>query len=362
MSDIKSNMKKKGSLSSLLKQANSGNANNVKVIDLSLIDLDPDQPRKTIAPEEIAELAASLKALGQIQPIVVRENPKTKGRFIIVVGECRYRASLLNESSNISALVKEDGDMPEDKLRLIQIAENLSRTELSSLDLVNAVSNLSSEYGLSGLAISAAIGCSQSRVSEYMIIAEAPKFIKQYLIDGAKLRPVVELARLYKLDPDFIESHLENVDVKEINMPFTNSLKSQISQLNDDTVELNADWVNDDNSDKGDDSEEPEEANTEEEPEEAKQEAKQEEELEEAKQEEELDNSQINNDYDMSDIGSAFTTRTASKAIIRVKTPVGVGVIAMVYLPTEPDTISVSLDVGSIITVPIVDVTIIGYE
>jgi len=349
MSDIKSNMKKKGSLSSLLKQANSGNANNVKVIDLSLIDLDPDQPRKTIAPEEIAELAASLKALGQIQPIVVRENPKTKGRFIIVVGECRYRASLLNESSNISALVKEDGDMPEDKLRLIQIAENLSRTELSSLDLVNAVSNLSSEYGLSGLAISAAIGCSQSRVSEYMIIAEAPKFIKQYLIDGAKLRPVVELARLYKLDPDFIESHLENVDVKEINMPFTNSLKSQISQLNDDTVELNADWVNDDNSDKGDDSEEPEEANTEEE-------------LEEAKQEEELDNSQINNDYDMSDIGSAFTTRTASKAIIRVKTPVGVGVIAMVYLPTEPDTISVSLDVGSIITVPIVDVTIIGYE
>ncbi|MEH6454920.1 MAG: hypothetical protein V7749_01230, partial [Cocleimonas sp.] len=72
-------------------------------------------------------------------------------------------------------------------------------------------------------------------------------------------------------------------------------------------------------------------------------------------------NTDLNTSNDI-DLGSAFTTRSASKAIIRVKTPAGHGVIATVYLPMEPDTISVSLDVGSIITVPIKDVLIIGYE
>jgi ParB family chromosome partitioning protein len=326
---MKANSKKKGTLSSLLKQANSGSALNVKPIDLTLIDLDPEQPRKKISEENLAELAASLLALGQIQPIVVRENTESKGRYIVVVGERRFRASVLNKSNTISALIKDD--LPADKLRLIQVAENMSRDELSPSEIVDSVISLSKTYGLSRAEIGDAIGCSKSRISEYMTIADAPSFIRTYLDDGAKLRPVVELCRLHKMDSEFIESHCENVSSNDITLPFTSSLKSQLEQLNVDESETNADA----NTDNQVDIEEQIDA------------------------EKQID---AEEQIDLSGVNGAFSTRSASKAIIRVKTPIGYGVIAMVYLPSEPDTIAVSFETGAIINVLIADVTIVGYE
>ncbi|MEH6454798.1 MAG: ParB/RepB/Spo0J family partition protein, partial [Cocleimonas sp.] len=225
------NSKKKASLSSLLKVANSGSALNAKLINTTQIDFDPNQPRKAFTLENLTELAESLLAIGQIQPIVVRENPDVKDRYILVVGERRFRANILNKAETIRSLIQ--AEIPVDKLRLIQIAENLNREALSSSDLVSAVFDLHDNHKLTAKNIGLAIGCSKSRVSELMTVATAPDFIKQYLTDGAKLRPVVELARLHKLDAEYIESHLENKDVKDITLPFINSLKSQLEQSDD---------------------------------------------------------------------------------------------------------------------------------
>lgn len=102
-------------------------------VPLTLVDLDPNQPRKDVDEAYIAELSADIKASQVKQPITLRANPEQPGRFIIKYGECRYRASKKAKKKNIPALL-DDSKTDELTLLLDQAKENHLRKDLNPMD------------------------------------------------------------------------------------------------------------------------------------------------------------------------------------------------------------------------------------
>ncbi|MEV4704529.1 ParB/RepB/Spo0J family partition protein [Actinoplanes sp. NPDC049316] len=103
---------------------------NFKQIEVARIDRDPEQPRKEFKQEELDELAASLKANGQLQAIAVRYD-KTSRRYTIVVGERRWRAA---QQAGIEKLNAQVFDIDDDRAFELQIAENVNRLDMSPME------------------------------------------------------------------------------------------------------------------------------------------------------------------------------------------------------------------------------------
>ena len=115
-------------------------------IPLSEIFANPDQPRKKFDPEKLEELAASIKNHGVIEPIVV--TPR-EGRYMIIAGERRYRASLLAGCKTIPARVVNADNALVEELALI---ENIQRQDLNVIEEGKAYANLLKKYTVEELA------------------------------------------------------------------------------------------------------------------------------------------------------------------------------------------------------------------
>ncbi len=114
-------------------------------VPLNLIDPDPEQPRKDFDEDYIHQLAASIKKDGVIQPIVVRKNPDQPGRFFIVAGENRWRASRLAKTKTIPAVLREVEGLS--KL-IIQLKENHQRMGLNPMEWAQALQTMNKVHGL----------------------------------------------------------------------------------------------------------------------------------------------------------------------------------------------------------------------
>lgn len=115
-------------------------------VPLKLIDPDPEQPRKDFDEHYIEnELAPSIKRDGVIQPIVVRNNPEQPGRFLIVAGENRWRASQYAKTKTIPAIRREVDGIG--KL-LIQLKENHQRKDLNAMEWALAFQAMHKTHGL----------------------------------------------------------------------------------------------------------------------------------------------------------------------------------------------------------------------
>jgi ParB family chromosome partitioning protein len=93
---------------------------------------DPDQPRKTKSEEYLLSLGKSIKAEGQQSPITVRKHPSEDGKFMIVMGECRFLASKMAKLETIKAVVREFASA--DDIFLAQIVENTARADLPVME------------------------------------------------------------------------------------------------------------------------------------------------------------------------------------------------------------------------------------
>ncbi|MGN6031854.1 MAG: ParB/RepB/Spo0J family partition protein [Thermomicrobiales bacterium] len=114
-----------------------------KEIALDRIVPDPDQPRRAFDQDRLDELAASIRAEGVLQPIVVRYD-EDADRYVIVHGERRWRASTLAERATIPALVR---DVPAERRLLQQLMENVVRDDLNAVDRANALRTLRAQLG-----------------------------------------------------------------------------------------------------------------------------------------------------------------------------------------------------------------------
>ncbi len=121
------------------------NPGELAAVPLELITPDPDQPRKDFDEDYIKELASSIKASGVIQPIVLRKDPDQPGRFIIIAGENRYRASKLAKLKTIDAVLREEQGL---NLLLVQLKENCQRKDLNPMEWAKALQVMNKTHGL----------------------------------------------------------------------------------------------------------------------------------------------------------------------------------------------------------------------
>ena len=156
-------------------------AEGVRDIHIELIHRNPDQPRRHVDPEEIADLERSIRDKGILQPIIVRPSPNTPSEFEIVAGERRWRAAQQAGMTAIPALVRALND---DRAYEIAIVENVQRTDLNPLEEAQAYAVLVNRFGHTQDQIAQAIGKSRSHVANTLRLAQLPEGVQAHVLAG----------------------------------------------------------------------------------------------------------------------------------------------------------------------------------
>ena len=137
---------------------------------IDLIDPNPYQTRREFNEQALAELRDSIAVQGVLQPIVVR--PRLEGRFILILGERRLRASKMAGKTTIPVIVKRVSEQQAAEMTLV---ENLQREDLNCVEQAEAFANLSTEFKLTQEQIGARAGVSRESVSNYMRLLTLPE-------------------------------------------------------------------------------------------------------------------------------------------------------------------------------------------
>ncbi len=146
---------------------------------LDLIDENPHQTRRSFREDNLRELGESIRVQGVLQPVVVRE--RGEGRFTLILGERRVRASRLAGIETIPAIVKRVSEQQAAEMTLV---ENLQRQDLNCIEQAEAFARLSTEFHLTQEQIGARVGMSRETVSNYMRLLSLPEGVVEALIVG----------------------------------------------------------------------------------------------------------------------------------------------------------------------------------
>jgi ParB family chromosome partitioning protein len=151
----------------------------VAEIPLELIDSNPYQTRREFREAPLAELAESIRASGVVQPVVVRQG--ANGRYVLILGERRCRASKLAGKTTIPAIVRSVSDLQAAEMTVI---ENLQRQDLNCMEQAFAFLKLSTVFKLTQEQIGRRVGISRESVSNYTRLVRLPERVQQYLQEG----------------------------------------------------------------------------------------------------------------------------------------------------------------------------------
>ncbi|MEY4667765.1 MAG: site-specific DNA-binding protein [Pseudomonadota bacterium] len=178
-------------------------------IPVSAIEADPNQPRRSFDEEKLQELAESIKLYGVLSPILVRAGV-LPGRYTIISGERRYRASQLAGLAAIPAIVSQ-GEGEDSRTLAIQLVENLQRDDLSPLERAQAIGALRDAHNLSIREIGEKLSISKSAVQRSLEILSLPDDLLNALREGASESKVLLVAKIE--DPAVRASYLKDIDV-----------------------------------------------------------------------------------------------------------------------------------------------------
>ena len=177
---ISENKKLGRGLGALLSSSkNEKNTENFKLINISEIIANKDQPRKDFKKEELEELASSIKSQGVLQPIIVRQ--KEEQQYEIIAGERRWRGAQIAGLHEIPALVKEMTDNESQEAALI---ENIQRENLNAVEEARAYKTLLENQNTGYDSLSSIIGKSKSHISNMLRLLELDDEILNYIIKG----------------------------------------------------------------------------------------------------------------------------------------------------------------------------------
>ena len=155
-----------------------GGSSSISEIELSKIQPNPDQPRSVFEEETLEELAVSIRSLGVIQPITLKETGTDK--YMIISGERRYRASLMAGLERIPAYIKTAADENVVEMALI---ENIQREDLNSIEIALAYQKLIDSYGLTQEKLSERVGKKRATIANYLRLLKLPAEIQVGLKD-----------------------------------------------------------------------------------------------------------------------------------------------------------------------------------
>ncbi len=154
----------------------------LRLLPLDDIGPNPRQPRQAIAPEALAELAASIKEHGLLQPIIVTAAlPTDPTPYFIIAGERRWRAARLAGLSDVPVVVKEAS--PQNMLELA-LVENIQRADLNPLEEAAAFDTLMAEFGLTQEQVAERVGKSRATVANIVRLLRLPDPVKHAVIEG----------------------------------------------------------------------------------------------------------------------------------------------------------------------------------
>jgi ParB family chromosome partitioning protein len=146
--------------------------NTINLLKISLVDPKSDQPRKYFDKESLEELADSIRENGLLQPILVREYGE--GRYQIIAGERRFRASKLAGLTEIPAIIL---DRDNKSVAQIALIENIQREDLNPLEEAMAYKSLKDEYDMTQEELSERIGKSRSAIANSIRLLDLPESI-----------------------------------------------------------------------------------------------------------------------------------------------------------------------------------------
>jgi ParB family chromosome partitioning protein len=187
-------------------------------ISIELIEENPYQTRYHFGDQALEELANSIRSNGVVQPVVVR--PSADGRYILILGERRCRASKLAGKTTIPAIVRRVSDQQAAEMTVV---ENLQRQDLNCIEQASAFSKLSRDFGLTQEQIGQRVGVSRESVSNYMRLLKLPAAVLQHLQEGrlgfSEARVLLQLldsSLIEKIAAEAVRKHLSVTQLEEL--------------------------------------------------------------------------------------------------------------------------------------------------
>lgn len=187
-------------------------------IQLDLIDRNPFQTRGQVDEIALEELAASIRAQGVLQPVVLR--PLPNGRYQLMAGERRWMASKRAGKHAVPAVVRSASD---EQAMEITIIENLQREDLNVLEQARAYDRLSRDFGLTQEQMAQKTGKDRTSVSNFLRLLKLPATIQQELEKGT-LSFGHAKALLMLPNPELMEKCARQIEAKKLSVRQTEDL------------------------------------------------------------------------------------------------------------------------------------------
>ena len=151
-------------------------SSNLNEIEIALIEPNPNQPRREFDQEALQELANSIREVGIIQPITLRQ--MDNGKYQIIAGERRWRASQLANLTTIPAYIR---TVEDEGVMEMALVENIQREDLNAIEVALAYQHLAETTGMTQDKISKRVGKSRAAVTNYLRLLKLPAQVQMAL-------------------------------------------------------------------------------------------------------------------------------------------------------------------------------------
>ncbi|MBY6135593.1 ParB/RepB/Spo0J family partition protein [Nocardioides marinus] len=151
------------------------------LVPIEKIVANPNQPRRQFLQEDLDDLTASIKEKGVLQPLIVR--PTSDGKYEIVAGERRWRASQAAQLHEVPVLIRDYSDL---EMMEVAIIENIQRSDLNAMEEAQSYKQLMDKFGHTQEKMAEALGKSRSHIANLVRLLHLPEDVQQ-LVQERKL-------------------------------------------------------------------------------------------------------------------------------------------------------------------------------
>ena len=157
-------------------EVHTGGSSSINEVPLFKIMANPNQPRREFDADALQELAESIRQIGIIQPITLRL--MDDGKYQIIAGERRWRASQMAGLSSIPAYVRTADD---ENMMQMALVENIQREDLNAIEIALAYQHLIEQYGLTQDKLSEKVGKNRATIANYLRLLKLPAQVQMAL-------------------------------------------------------------------------------------------------------------------------------------------------------------------------------------
>ena len=188
-----------------------------QVLPVEQLTPNPDQPRRSFAPEALQELAESLRNRGMLQPLIVRPHPSDDGLYQIVAGERRWRAAQIAQLHEVPVIVRE---LTDTEVLEVAIVENIQRADLNAIEEAASYRQLMDRFGHTQEKLAEALNKSRSHIANLLRLLNLPEQVQIWLKEGkltaGHARALITAPNAVELARKIIEKGLSVREVEDL--------------------------------------------------------------------------------------------------------------------------------------------------